>query len=317
VLNKRFGPERTIRKESVEGAVAQPRLNGDVTSLPQRRLSFESAVREVARAVTDYIVSSRLTQDDAYQAYRVEFVSEIPLAQLPGDEMDLMGDLCAAVAAKVALNPLDIVRAELSLSGTFLVGGGLVTVSPKDTLEQILGKISQRLTGLLPVSTGAPLTPGEPAASALEPGQTFVVGWTPATGPMQAIQEALTGPAVPGSGFQGNGFMGTDDGALAALPGMNTQIPDGELTLSTNPTVGVTIPTDATQKGVSADTAVSTRAAEASAGLLTRTSGEGAAPLDALRVDLRGVAGGPLTELRIRYDAATIVNQVGRCSRST
>ncbi len=318
-INTRPGPERTVRKESAEGAVTQPRVNTGVAPLPQQRISLETAIREVVRGVTDYIVSSRLTHHDTYQAYHVEFLSDMPLAQMPGDEMGLMEDLCAAVAAGAARNPVDILRVQLGLSGTFLVGRSLLTVSRNDTLEQILGKMSERLTGL-PVLADALRVPGEPAASPREPVQTFVVTWKPNAGVMQTTGEILDRPAVTGNRFQANGFqinessenglINAGKGPFSSLSSVRMQMPRaGGMGLSPTPAVGATVSTDGMQQAVSADT-VTVRAAEEATGPLIKTSGEGAVPLDELRVDLRGVAVRPITELRVRYDAATIVNQV-------
>jgi hypothetical protein len=307
-MNTKLASGRTLKKEGAPSKAVQPRLSGSVASPPPPRLSFESAVRRVARAVTDYIVTNRLTHDDAYQAYRVEFVSDTPLAHLSSDEMDLIEELSATLAAKVALNPLNISTTELALSGTFLVGKSLVTVNPSDTLEQILEKMAQGLTRLSALP-GALQPQGEAAASPLsvnplEPGQKFVVSWTLGRGAVQSMGEALSG----------KGFVGAGTETVGVLPIVNALMSGAGTVLSADPADGGTAVPSGLQGVSSIGTALSDLLAEASAGLRPISSEEGSASLDVLHADLKGLAGSQFAELRIRHDAATIVSKVAALS---
>jgi hypothetical protein len=326
-MNNKLAAVRTVKNEGAPSKPVQPRPSGSVTLPPQPRLSFESAIRQVARAVTDYIVSNRLTHDDAYEAYRVEFFFDMPLAHLPGDEMDLIGELSAALAAKVALNPLNISTTELALSGTFLIGKSLVTVSPSNTLEQVLEKVSQGLASVLP---GTLQGQGDAAADPLsqgprESGQKFIMGWTLGTGVVQTLGEALPGKGLVGAGTQtvgagaqtvgaGAGLVSAGAQTVGVLPIIHAWMSSAGKVLSADPSEGDAALPGGLNEGLPAGKAVSDLVAETSAGLRPISSEEGSACPDVFHADLKGLAGSQFAELRIRYDAATIVSKVAALS---
>ena len=307
-MSNKLASVRTLKKEDAARAAMQPRPGGSVTVPSQPRPSFESAVRRVAMAVTDYIVSNRLTHEDAYEVYKVEFLSATSLAQPSGDEMELIEELSVALAAKVALNPLNISKTELALSGTFLIGKSLITVSPSDTLEQVIEKVNQGLVGLS-VLPGRPQGQDDAAAdplsaAPLESRQRFVMSWTLGTGAVQTVGEGLTlgGPS-------GERFVGAGTEAVGVLPIVNGLMSSAGPVLAVDPEDGGTAAPKGLPIASSASAAVSDLVAEASVGLRPISSEEESAS-PGLHADLKVLIGSQFAELRIRYDAATIVSKV-------
>ena len=87
-LNNQVRSAGTAKNGKALTAPAQLRPLQSTGTPRQTRLPVEDAVREVARGVTDYIVTNRLTRDEGYQAFKAELISSIPLTLLSSNEME-------------------------------------------------------------------------------------------------------------------------------------------------------------------------------------------------------------------------------------
>ena len=289
------------------GAPAQPPPIDSLGTPRQMLLPVEDAVREVARGVMDYIVSSRLTLTEGYQALRAELVSEIALSLLSDSEMELIEKLSQSLSGKVSTSSVTIAPTQMSASPVAQAGAGLTPVNADDTLEQMLERISQTVSGrFVPPEVG-----GEQPGVALERGpepptgleQKFVTSWTLGSTVTQDAGDGFTPSVLSRNGFverlvglaspsaAGNGL---NNGSLAA--------PVAQFSEGGQSTAGIV-------EGPAASV-ITTVPQQPDAGKPPALSGQSSNSPDLLRVDLKELLGGKPAELRIRYDEALIVSKV-------
>ncbi|HUJ90873.1 MAG TPA: hypothetical protein VLX12_11785 [Syntrophorhabdales bacterium] len=286
----------------------------------QARLPVEDAIREVARGVTDYIVTSRLTRDEGYQAFKAELISNAPLTLLSVNEMKLIEDLSQALLDKVAMNPLNIPTTELAPLSVAQISESLMAGNMSDTLGQILNRISPALSGASALAEAGLQEPeigreqslGAPIGEApIGSEQQLVMSWTLGSSVVQGngVARDTGNSSIPG-GFSDNGLLGRPpdlDNPPAAVNGLangseivlNTQLFEGGQTSAGN-TLG------------------SSFAAPVIAGVPQQSDphtsivipGQSPNSSDLLRVDLKEILAGKPAELRIRYDEPLIVSKV-------
>ncbi len=323
--NSQVFPAGTTKNGKALSAPAQVRPI-ESTGIPRQiRLPVEDAVREIARSVTDYIVTNRLTRDEGYQAFKAELVSDIPLTLLSINEMELIDKLSQELLDRVAINPQSSAMTEpetipVAQTGERLMAGNLVDTPASDRPEQtpgILGPVLAKAPGLAEAGlqqseAGLHESPGTPMGQApIGSEERLAMSWT------------LGKSVGTRSGVEQNTNEGLIDRVLSVEGLLSRPVS------SNSPLVPVNRPDDgpeivpATQASEggenSAINAVEPPLAapvtagapqQPDAGRLTAVSNRSPNSSDLLRVDLRDMLGGKPAELRIRYDEALIVSKV-------
>jgi hypothetical protein len=298
------------------GSPAQPSPIDSLGLSPQMRLPVEDALREVARGVTDFIVSNGLTLVEGYQVFRAELVSATALSLISVSEMELIEKLAQGLLGKTAIGPLTLATIEKSTSSVARAGEGLLAVNADDTLEQMLERISQTFAGSPVLPEPGEEQPGVVPDKNAEPlvglEEKVVMSWRPGSTLVQDTGDGLTPGVLV---LSRNGFLDRLVGLNSPSAPVNSpangpsaapvaQFPEGGQGLVS----GAGIPPYA----ASLITSVPRQpgAGAPPAGTAPAFSGQSSDSPALLRLDLKELLGDKPAELRIRYDEALIVSKV-------
>jgi hypothetical protein len=291
------------------GAPAQLSAVENAGAPRQMRLPVEDAVREVARGVTDYIVSNRLTLGQGYQAFRAELVSEIPLTLLSVSEMELIEKLSQALVGKISTSPLDIPTTEISPMSVAQIGESLLAGNVSDTLGQILDRIGQPLASSSTLSEAGGQQSGVAFNGALEPPigleQKFVMSWTLGNSAVRDIGDSFT-PGI----LSGNGFLDRLVDPNSSAAAVNVLTNGSEVVSVAQLSEGGQSPVSGAGGSSFVAPVIANASQQSGADMPPALAGQSSSSPDLLRLDLKEILSGKPAELRIRYDEALIVSKV-------
>jgi hypothetical protein len=317
---------RNVRVQSVPTSSRPGESTGAPTGM---KLPPEQALREVARGVTDYIATNRLTGDGGYRAFKAEFVSDIPEDMLAEDEVRLIEKLSQELLDQMANDPL-----KNTMNNRSSVASTLSGQAPLADTNKTLGSASlidaavndgnegpAQLSGMTVPATAKAAALGA-ESNLILPGKDETLGLTITEAastreePIAMTWATANGAAVPGStvahdgedlpiqqiftrGLPGGAFDSHDTPAittsLADRSGILNLFGDSEnLSVSESPEV-TPIFVGALQQS------------EASGLSVASLQGH---PSALLRVDLKEILGGKMAELHIRHDEALIIGRV-------
>jgi hypothetical protein len=290
----------------------------------------EDAIREVARGVTDYIVTNRLTRDEGYQAFKAELISSTPLTLLSINEMKLIEDLSQALLDKVAMNPLNIPTTELAPLSVAQISESLMAGNMNDTLGQILNGISPAPSGASALAEAGLQQPEIGREQSLETpiGETPIGEAPIGEAPIGSEQQLVLSWTLGSSVVQGNGVArnagnssiqdGLPDNGLLGRPpdldnppaAVNGLANDSEIVLNTQLFEGDQSSAGNALGSSFAAPVIASVPQQSDAHTSIVISGQSPNSSDLLRVDLKEILAGKPAELRIRYDEPLIVSKV-------
>lgn len=315
-LNSQVAPTAVAKGGRAVGSPVQPSPIDSLGAPRQMRLPVEDAVREVARGVTDYIVSNRLTLSEGYQAFRADLVSEIALSLLSVSEMKIIEKLAQDLLGKTSTGPLNIIASETSAPSVAQAGEGLMAINADDTLEQMLERVSQTLAGssALPETEGEQpgVTLGRVSGPFIGLEQKVVMSWRLGSSVVQDTGDGFTFGVVSGNGFLGR-LVGLNSPS-AAVNSSSAAVSDLSNGSSAATVAQLSEGGQGSVSGVEessfAASAITSVPRQPGSGIPPAFSGRSSNSPDLLRLDMKELLGGKPAELRIRYDEALIVSKV-------
>ncbi len=315
-LNSQVAPTAVAKGGRAVGSPVQPSPIDSLGAPRQMRLPVEDAVREVARGVTDYIVSNRLTLSEGYQAFRADLVSEIALSLLSVSEMKIIEKLAQDLLGKTSTGPLNIIASETSAPSVAQAGEGLMAINADDTLEQMLERVSQTLAGssALPETEGEQpgVTLGRVSGPFIGLEQKVVMSWRLGSSVVQDTGDGFTFGVVSGNGFLGrlvglnspSAAVNSSSAAVSDLSNGSSAATVAQLSEGGQDSVS------GVEESSFAASAITSVPRQPGSGIPPAFSGRSSNSPDLLRLDMKELLGGKTAELRIRYDEALIVSKV-------
>jgi hypothetical protein len=309
--------------ERVVGAPAQPRPIDSLGASAQPRLPVEDAAREIARGITDYIVSNRLTLPEGYQTFRTELISETALSLLSVSEMELIEKLVESLSGKALIGPAATATTEMSAPPVTQANAGLMAVNANETLEQVLERISQTLASGSALPEATKEQPGVGRAQSMETPvgqapigseQRLAMSWTPRNSVTPGNSVALAAEegfiSIPRV-MPARGLLGRPVDSNSPLAVVNSLTNGPEMVRATQLYEhGQRSTSGMLRSSLLVMPVITSAPRQSGVGIPPALSSQSSQSPDLLRVDLKELLGGKPAELHIRYDEALIVSKV-------
>ncbi len=320
---------RNVRAQSVPASSGPDESTSAPTGM---KLPPEQALREVARGVTDYIATNRLTGDEGYRAFKAEFISDIPEDMLAENEMRLIEKVSQELLDQMANDPLKNTMNNRSSAASTLSGQVPLADTNKTlgSASLIDAAVSDGNDG--PAQRSGMTVPATAKAAALGaesnlilPGKDETLGLTITEAastreePIAMTWATAHGAATPGSTVAHDGedvpiqqifTRGLPGGAFDSHdpPAITTSLAERSGTTSVLNLFGDSENLSASE---------SPEVTPVLVGALQQSEGSGLSvaslqghPFALLRVDLKEILGGKMAELHIRHDEALIMGRV-------
>ncbi|HVN24805.1 MAG TPA: hypothetical protein VMT71_12595 [Syntrophorhabdales bacterium] len=313
VVSARYGRAQAVAAQAVATESAGMAL--------EPRLPSEDALRAIATGVAEYIATNKLMSDEGYQAFKAEFVSDIPRALLTLNEMKLVEKLSEQLLAQtqVVMNQLTN-ETEPQVSPAFKLQPEIAAAQPDgknlgeadevsvarnsgdviaiEMPAQISGRISLAFikapllieTGRRSTDAGPDEIPAPPMEEVPAGTEEGAASWSIHNSVLLSGDERIT-PTI----------ISTPLNLAVKLP--------GEPIVVTGPVVRASSVAESSSVAPVAQTFSGAQQQQADSDVPFTLSSEGPGhPL--LRADLKMLLGGKTGELRIHYDEALIVSKV-------